>query len=116
MNRALLQDAAAALAGYRREMNDTQPCDTEMALRAELAKPERQPMTDEQIDSIEFDIDFSTSCVADLAIALRKFAREIERHHGIGNKPCPYCSSDNPGIRDTYFDQTCKGCCERMKP
>lgn len=27
---------------------------------------------------------------------------------------CPYCTSDNEGIRDTYFDQTCAGCVRRM--
>lgn len=27
---------------------------------------------------------------------------------------CHYCSSDNKAIRETYFDQTCKGCVERM--
>ena len=30
------------------------------------------------------------------------------------DKPCPYCTSDNDGIRETYFDQTCKGCVLRM--
>lgn len=29
-------------------------------------------------------------------------------------KPCPYCDSDNPALRETYFDQTCPGCVERM--
>jgi hypothetical protein len=29
-------------------------------------------------------------------------------------KPCPYCTSDNPAIRTTYYDQTCEGCVKRM--
>jgi len=28
---------------------------------------------------------------------------------------CPYCSSDNKAIRETYFDQTCEGCVTRMR-
>ena len=27
---------------------------------------------------------------------------------------CPYCLSDNDAIRETYYDQTCKVCVERM--
>jgi hypothetical protein len=27
---------------------------------------------------------------------------------------CPYCISDNDAIRETYYDQTCKVCVERM--
>lgn len=27
---------------------------------------------------------------------------------------CPYCTSDNEAIRDTYFDQTCHGCAKRL--
>jgi hypothetical protein len=27
---------------------------------------------------------------------------------------CPYCTSDNPAIRSTYYDQTCEGCVKRM--
>lgn len=27
---------------------------------------------------------------------------------------CPYCTSDNPAIQDTYYDQTCEGCVKRM--
>jgi hypothetical protein len=27
---------------------------------------------------------------------------------------CPYCTSDNEGIRSTYYDQTCEGCVKRM--
>lgn len=27
---------------------------------------------------------------------------------------CPYCTSDNPAIAETYFDQTCDGCLKRM--
>jgi hypothetical protein len=27
---------------------------------------------------------------------------------------CPYCTSDNKAIRETYFDQTCAGCVSRM--
>ena len=27
---------------------------------------------------------------------------------------CPYCNSDNEGIKQTYFDQTCEGCVKRM--
>lgn len=27
---------------------------------------------------------------------------------------CPYCTSENPAIRDTYYDQTCEGCVKRM--
>ena len=37
--RALLEQALASLQGYRRELNDGQPCDTEKAIVAELAKP-----------------------------------------------------------------------------
>jgi hypothetical protein len=33
---ALLADCVASLAGYRREMNDGQPCDAEKAARAYL--------------------------------------------------------------------------------
>jgi hypothetical protein len=29
-------------------------------------------------------------------------------------KSCPYCTSDNPAIRSTYYDQTCAGCVKRM--
>ena len=29
---------------------------------------------------------------------------------------CPYCSSDNDAIRETYFYQTCAGCVTRMSP
>lgn len=29
-------------------------------------------------------------------------------------KKCPYCSSKNAAIKQTYFDQTCDGCVERM--
>lgn len=29
---------------------------------------------------------------------------------------CPYCTSDNAGVRETYFDQTCAGCVARMNP
>jgi len=28
--------------------------------------------------------------------------------------PCPYCTSENKGVRETYFDQTCEGCVKRM--
>lgn len=27
---------------------------------------------------------------------------------------CPYCTSDNKAVRDTYYDQTCEGCVKRM--
>ena len=27
---------------------------------------------------------------------------------------CPYCTSDNDAVRETYFDQTCAGCVTRM--
>lgn len=29
-------------------------------------------------------------------------------------RTCPYCTSDNPAIRSTYYDQTCEGCVKRM--
>lgn len=29
-------------------------------------------------------------------------------------RACPYCTSDNPAIRSTYYDQTCDGCVKRM--
>jgi hypothetical protein len=29
-------------------------------------------------------------------------------------RQCPYCASDNPAIRGTYYDQTCEGCVKRM--
>ena len=29
-------------------------------------------------------------------------------------RECPYCNSDNPGVRDTFFDQSCSGCVQRM--
>lgn len=38
----LMQQAMAALAGYRREMNEHQLCDAERALEARLAQPERE--------------------------------------------------------------------------
>ena len=27
---------------------------------------------------------------------------------------CPYCLSDNDAIKETFYDQTCKVCVERM--
>lgn len=30
------------------------------------------------------------------------------------SRECPYCTSDNPAIRTTYYDQTCEGCVKRM--
>lgn len=30
--------------------------------------------------------------------------------------PCPYCSSPDEAIRETYFDQNCRGCVKRMGP
>ena len=27
---------------------------------------------------------------------------------------CPYCTSDNDAVRETYFDQACAGCVTRM--
>lgn len=30
------------------------------------------------------------------------------------SEACPYCTSNNPAVRTTYYDQTCKGCVERM--
>lgn len=32
----------------------------------------------------------------------------------LDDTPCPYCTSDNSAIRDTYYDQTCEGCVKRM--
>lgn len=29
--------------------------------------------------------------------------------------PCPYCASDNSAVRATYYDQTCRGCVDRME-
>lgn len=29
--------------------------------------------------------------------------------------PCPYCTSTNPGIRETFFDMTCQGCLDRQR-
>lgn len=29
-------------------------------------------------------------------------------------KPCPYCTSDNRAVKDTYFDQNCSQCVARM--
>jgi hypothetical protein len=49
-DRELMQQARDALAGYRRELNEHQPCDAERALEARLAQPERewQGLTDEE--------------------------------------------------------------------
>ena len=47
----------------------------------------------------------------------RFFAEQILRAthvSAIGRKECPYCTSDNEAIRDTYFDQNCVGCVLRM--
>ena len=41
--RKAAQQALAALKGYRRELNDTQPCDAEQALRAALEAQLEQP-------------------------------------------------------------------------
>lgn len=38
--RAVVEQALEALAGYRRELNEQQPCDAEIALRAALAQAE----------------------------------------------------------------------------
>ncbi len=27
---------------------------------------------------------------------------------------CPYCTSDNPAVREVYFDMNCDGCAKRF--
>jgi hypothetical protein len=36
------------------------------------------------------------------------------RAAGQRQEPCPYCASDNKAVRENYFDQTCRGCVDRM--
>jgi hypothetical protein len=43
-DRELMQQARDALAGYRRELNEHQPCDAERALEERLAQPEPEPV------------------------------------------------------------------------
>lgn len=49
------------------------------------------------------------------AIKMLRDIAEITKENEPVDKPaCPYCSSDNEAVRETYFDQTCDGCVARM--
>jgi len=46
----------------------------------------------------------------ELAKKLFEAGQTLERENARLRSVCPYCSSDNNAIRDTYYDQNCLGC------
>lgn len=47
-----------------------------------------------------------------VVVRIEDFRRLLEQLQSA--PPCPYCSSDNSAVRETFFDQTCFGCVARM--
>lgn len=65
----------------------------------------------EEIGELDRLCNMATNCLL--------YAQEIDRLRSLPpsatmRSECPYCTSDNEGIRGTYYDQTCEGCVKRM--
>jgi hypothetical protein len=59
----------------------------------------------------EFAEPFGANIAESLAKDIRKL---IPTQPTQGQSECPYCTSDNQAIKDTYFNQCCEGCVKRM--
>lgn len=58
--------------------------DATTTLRAALAEPERQPMTEKQVENLLWESEWPEVLLSDFVRAkLRFLMRAVERHHGI---------------------------------
>jgi hypothetical protein len=126
---AAAHDAALRIEELERELADAYKVVDEnwvthqqvIAARSSIA-PSDRALTDEEIAAAwnSAGADRPEAGAADLylhymrAIAKAQRVKMLRFDVSAIERQCPYCASDNPAIRGTYYDQTCEGCVKRM--